>query len=38
MKWKNPDLFCNRATIYAFLELYGEAIDDLNSAYGIEKN
>jgi tetratricopeptide (TPR) repeat protein len=34
----NPDLFFNRATIYEYLERYGEAIRDYNLAQRIDPN
>ena len=34
----NPDLFFNRATIYEYLERYGEAVRDYNSAHAIDPN
>ena len=34
----NPDLFFNRATIYEYLERYGEAIRDYNLAHQIDPN
>lgn len=36
LKEPNPDLYFNRATIYEYLERYGEAIQDYNTAYVID--
>jgi len=36
LKEPNPDLFFNRATIYEYLERYGEAIADYNTAHTID--
>jgi tetratricopeptide (TPR) repeat protein len=36
LKEPNPDLFWNRATIYEYLERYGEAIQDYNTAHMID--
>lgn len=36
MKEPNPDLFFNRATIFEYLERYGEAIVDYNLAHTID--
>lgn len=36
LKEPNPDLFYNRATILEYLERYGEAIQNYNSAYVID--
>ncbi len=36
MKEPNPDLFFNRATILEYLERYGEAVRDYNSAHAID--
>lgn len=36
LKEPNPDLFFNRATIYEYLERYGEAIQDYNTAFVID--
>jgi tetratricopeptide (TPR) repeat protein len=33
LKEPNPDLFYNRATIYEYLERYGEAVKDYNLAH-----
>jgi len=38
MKEPNPDLFFNRATILEYLERYGEAVRDYNSAHAIDQN
>jgi len=38
MQEPNPDLFFNRATIYEYLERYGEAIRDYNLAHKIDPN
>ena len=38
LKEPNPDLFFNRATIYEYLERYGEAIRDYNTAHQIDAN
>ena len=34
----NPDLFFNRATIFEYLERYGEAVRDYNKAHQIDPN
>ena len=34
----NPDLFFNRATIFEYLERYGEAVRDYNTAHSIDPN
>lgn len=34
----NPDLFFNRATIFEYLERYGEAVRDYNVAHSIDPN
>ena len=34
----NPDLFFNRATIFEYLERYGEAVRDYNNAHSIDPN
>jgi len=36
LKEPNPDLFYNRATIFEYLERYGEAITDYNTAFVID--
>lgn len=36
MKEPNPDLFFNRATIFEYLERYGEAVTDYNTAFVID--
>ncbi len=36
LKEPNPDLYFNRATIYEYLERYGEAIQDYKTAYVID--
>lgn len=36
LKEPNPDLFFNRATIFEYLERYGEAIQDYNTAFVID--
>ena len=36
LKEPNPDLFFNRATIFEYLERYGEAITDYNTAFVID--
>jgi len=36
IKEPNPDLFFNRGTIYEYLERYGEAIRDYNTANQID--
>ena len=38
MKEPNPDLFFNRATIFEYLERYGEAVRDYNMAHSIDPN
>ena len=38
MKEPNPDLFFNRATIFEYLERYGEAVRDYNTAHTIDPN
>jgi len=38
MKEPNPDLFFNRATIFEYLERYGEAVRDYNIAHSIDPN
>jgi len=34
----NPDMFFNRASIYEYLERYGEAVRDYNAAHQIDPN
>jgi len=36
LKEPNPDLFFNRATIFEYLERYGEAVQDYNTAFVID--
>ena len=38
MREPNPDMFFNRATIYEYLERYGEAVRDYNTAHSIDPN
>ena len=38
MQEPNPDMFFNRASIYEYLERYGEAVRDYNAAHQIDPN